>query len=44
MEQRAIRETGPRGATRETPFLDLVPDYFEFVPREVRFFRDWEER
>ncbi|MBD3849583.1 hypothetical protein IED13_28125 [Bosea sp. SSUT16] len=42
MERRVVRETGPRGVTRETPFLDLVPDYFEFVPREVRFFRDWE--
>lgn len=42
MERRVIRETGPRGATRETPFLDLVPDYFEFVPRELRFFQDWE--
>ncbi len=42
MERRVVRETGPRGATRETPFLELVPDYFEFVPREVRFFQDWE--
>lgn len=42
MERRVVRETGPRGATRETPFLELVPDYFEFVPRELRFFRDWE--
>jgi len=43
MERRVVRETGPHGATRETPFLDLVPDYFEFVPRELRFFRDWED-
>jgi hypothetical protein len=43
MERRIIRETGPRGATRETPFLELVPDYFDFVPRELRFFQDWEE-
>ncbi|MCB1519691.1 MAG: hypothetical protein KDJ37_03840 [Hyphomicrobiaceae bacterium] len=43
MERRVVRETGLGGATRETPFLDLVPDYFEFVPREVRFFRDWED-
>lgn len=43
MERRVIRETGPHGATRETPFLDLVPDYFEFVPRELRFFRDWDD-
>lgn len=42
MERRVIRETGPRGTTRETPFLELVPDYFEFVPRELRFFQDWE--
>lgn len=42
MERRVVRETGPGGATRETPFLDLVPDYFEFVPRELRFFQDWE--
>ncbi|GLI95918.1 hypothetical protein [Methylocystis echinoides] len=42
MERRVVRETGPHGVTRETPFLELVPDYFEFVPREVRFFRDWE--
>ena len=42
MEQRVVRETGPNGATRETPFLELVPDYFEFVPRELRFFQDWE--
>lgn len=27
----------------QTPFLDLQPDYFDFVPREVRFFQDWEE-
>ena len=42
MERRVVRETGPRGTTRETPFLELVPDYFEFMPREVRFFQDWE--
>lgn len=41
MERRVIREVGP-GGTRETPFLDAVPDYFEFVPRELRFFQDWE--
>lgn len=27
----------------ETPFLEMQPDWFEFVPREVRFFQDWEE-
>jgi len=42
MERRVVRETGPHGTTRETPFLELVPDYFEFVPRELRFFQDWE--
>ncbi|CAH1696107.1 conserved hypothetical protein [Hyphomicrobiales bacterium] len=41
LERRVTREVGP-GGTRETPFLDAVPDYFEFVPRELRFFRDWE--
>lgn len=25
-----------------TPFLDLQPNYFDFTPREVRFFQDWE--
>ncbi|KIU52643.1 hypothetical protein [Bradyrhizobium elkanii] len=42
LERRVIRESGP-GGTRETPFLDAVPDYFDFVPREPRFFQDWEE-
>lgn len=41
MERRVLREVGPDG-TRETPFLDVVPDYFDFVPRELRFFQDWE--
>ena len=40
LERRVIREVGP-GGTRETPFLDAVPDYFDFVPRELRFFQDW---
>jgi hypothetical protein len=26
-----------------TPFLDLQPNWFDFQPREVRFFQDWEE-
>lgn len=26
-----------------TPFLDLQPNYFDFTPREVRFFQDWEQ-
>lgn len=42
LERRVIREVGPQGAS-ETPFLRAVPDWFEFVPREVRFFQDWEE-
>ncbi|KQW18147.1 hypothetical protein ASC80_22205 [Afipia sp. Root123D2] len=42
LERRVIRESGP-GGTRETPFLDAVADYFDFVPRELRFFQDWEE-
>ncbi|MCC8977047.1 hypothetical protein [Bradyrhizobium brasilense] len=42
MERRVIREVGPEG-TRETPFLEAVPDWFDHVPREMRFFRDWEE-
>ncbi|WFU54497.1 hypothetical protein QA639_33530 [Bradyrhizobium pachyrhizi] len=41
-QQRVIREVGPQG-TRETSFLEAVPDFFDFVPRELRFFRDWEE-
>lgn len=42
IERRVIREVGPYGAS-ETPFLQAVPDWFDFVPREVRFFRDWDE-
>lgn len=42
LERRVIRESGPRGTMHETPFLEMVPDYFEFVPRELRFFQDWE--
>lgn len=42
LERRVIREVGP-GGTRETPFLEAVPEYFDFVPRELRFFQDWEE-
>lgn len=41
MEQRVIYEVGPDG-TWETPFLSEVPDWFDHVPREVRFFKDWE--
>ncbi|OSJ36807.1 hypothetical protein BSZ19_02455 [Bradyrhizobium japonicum] len=42
LERRVIREVGP-GGTHETPFLAAVPDHFDFVPRELRFFQDWEE-
>jgi hypothetical protein len=41
LERRVIQEIGPDGA-REIPFLDAVPDWFEHVPRELRFFEDWE--
>ncbi len=41
LERRVIREVGPDGS-RETPFLQAVPDWFDFVPRELRFFQDWE--
>lgn len=39
MEQRVW--VGSDGTQR--PFLELQPDWFDFVPREVRFFQDWEE-
>ncbi len=40
----ARHSRGRAGVERsETPFLDAVPDYFDFVPRELRFFQDWEE-
>ncbi len=41
LEARVIREVGPDSA-RDTPFLDANPDWFDFVPRENRFFADWE--
>ncbi|TIP40174.1 hypothetical protein [Mesorhizobium sp.] len=41
LENRIIREVGPDG-TRDTAFLDANPDWFDFVPRENRFFADWE--
>ena len=40
MERRVIREVGPAG-TRETPFLEAVPDWFDYMPRELR--EDWEQ-
>ena len=42
LERRVIQEIGPDGA-REIPFLEAVPDWFEHVPRELRFFEDWEQ-
>lgn len=41
LEARVTREVGPDSA-RDTPFLDANPDWFDFVPRENRFFADWE--
>jgi hypothetical protein len=41
IEARVIRKVGPDCA-RQTPFLNLNPDWFGFVPRENRFFADWE--
>ena len=40
--EREKREVTREGA-RETPFLELVPDWFDYVPRESRFFQDWQE-
>jgi hypothetical protein len=42
LERRVIQEIGP-GGTREIPFLEAVPDWFEHVPRELRLFGDWEQ-
>lgn len=41
LEARVIREVG-RDHVKETPFLDLNPKWFDFIPRENRFFADWE--
>nr|WP_281722376.1 hypothetical protein [Nitrosomonas nitrosa] len=41
MEAHVIHEVGP-GYDRETPFLELNPGWFAFVPRENRFFADWQ--
>ncbi|MER9248858.1 hypothetical protein [Mesorhizobium sp. M0590] len=40
LENRIIREVGP-DATHEISFLDAYPDWFDFEPRENRFFADW---
>lgn len=41
LENRVIHEVGSEGM-RDIPFLDANPDWFDFVPREIRFFADWE--
>lgn len=41
LETRTIREVG-LDYVKETPFMELNPDWFDFVPREVRMFQDWE--
>lgn len=41
LENHAIHEVGPEG-TRDIAFLDANRDWFDFVPRENRFFADWE--
>ncbi|BCH04934.1 hypothetical protein MesoLj131b_69330 (plasmid) [Mesorhizobium sp. 131-2-5] len=41
LENRIIRQVGPDGK-HDTAFLDANPDWFDFVPRENRFFADWE--
>lgn len=40
MEARVLREVGP-DYVKETPFLDLNPSWFNYVPKENRFFTDW---
>ncbi|MER8759907.1 hypothetical protein NKH69_30470 [Mesorhizobium sp. M0976] len=40
LENRFIREVGPEGV-RDIPFLEANPDWFDFFPRENRFFADW---
>ena len=42
LERRVIQEIGP-GGTREIPFLEAAPDWFEHVSRELRLFGDWEQ-
>lgn len=40
LEARIIREVA-LDSVKDTPFLELNPGWFEFVPRENRFFVDW---
>lgn len=41
LERRVIHEVTPDGS-RDIAFLDANPGWFDFVPRENRFFTDWE--
>jgi site-specific recombinase XerC len=41
VEARVIRDVG-LDRVKETPFLKLKPDWFDFLPREKRFLADWE--
>lgn len=41
IEACVIHEVGP-DYERKTPFLSLNPGWFDFVPRESRFFADWQ--
>lgn len=41
LERRVIHEVSSDGA-RDTAFLDANRGWFDFVPRESRFFADWE--
>ncbi|RVC87504.1 hypothetical protein EN739_34215, partial [Mesorhizobium sp. M2A.F.Ca.ET.017.03.2.1] len=41
LENRVIHEVGSE-SKRDIAFLDANPDWFDFVPRENRFFADWE--
>lgn len=42
LENRIIHDVGPEG-TRDIAFLEANPGWFDFVPRENRFFADWEQ-
>ncbi|CAG0981633.1 MAG: hypothetical protein F9K19_22015 [Rhizobiaceae bacterium] len=41
LENRVVHEVGSEGM-RDSLFLDANPDWFDFVPRENRFFADWD--
>lgn len=40
LESRVIHEVGSEGV-RDIPFLEANPGWFDFFPRENRFFADW---